>query len=100
MPATHALAGLKAARIAAGVDPQILADRIGVHLHSYYRFEAGTRQLFFGKVCALADAIGCSVDTLRRDPDENAALGGIVVSLDGSIELEADATAELKDWTI
>jgi transcriptional regulator with XRE-family HTH domain len=64
----HPLSGLRSARIEAGVEPQILAERIGVHINSYYRFESGQRRLYFDKAVVLADALGVSLDRLRRDP--------------------------------
>jgi transcriptional regulator with XRE-family HTH domain len=75
---THCLEGLKAARIKAGVEPHALADRIGVDVRSYYRYEAGKRPITFDKACALADTIGCSLDDLRKPDDGTvvaAALG-------------------------
>jgi transcriptional regulator with XRE-family HTH domain len=75
----HCLAGLKAARLKAKIEPDALAAVIGVNVRSYYRYEGGRRLISFDKACALADTIGCSLDDLRRDPDDGtvvaAALG-------------------------
>lgn len=88
--------GLKDARLKAGIDPQVLADRIGVNLRSYYRFENGTRRLYFDKACALADALGCSLDELRSAPEVAAETSVVVNSPDAPPGI-AD---ELRGWEL
>ena len=68
MSSSHALAGLRAARIRAGVDAQVLADRIGVTINAYYRYEAGSRRIYLDRAVALASLLGCTVDDLTRAP--------------------------------
>jgi transcriptional regulator with XRE-family HTH domain len=79
MPPTHCLEGLKPARLKAQIEPDALADSIGVNVRSYYRYERGTRLITFDKACLLADTLGCSLDDLRRDTSDGtvgaAALG-------------------------
>lgn len=81
MSSSHCLAGLKAARIRSGIAVDVLADRLGVSATSYYRFEAGTRRIYFDRVCALADALGCSIDDLRHAPEDGTVVAA--AALDG-----------------
>jgi transcriptional regulator with XRE-family HTH domain len=75
----HSLSGLKPLRLARNMTREHLAAIIGVTATSYDRFENGIRRLYFDKACALADALGCSLDALRGDP--GAAQAGSVVNL-------------------
>jgi transcriptional regulator with XRE-family HTH domain len=81
MPSAHCLEGLKPARIRTGIEVEALAESMGVSVTSYYRYEAGHRRIYFDKACRLADALGVSLDDLRRAPASDtvvaaAALGG------------------------
>lgn len=68
MSLNHCLAGLKTARIRAGVNVSILADRIGVTVTTYYRYEAGQRRIYLDRAVVLASMLGCTVDDLTRAP--------------------------------
>lgn len=61
--------GLRAARLDQRVTATAMAKLISVTPNSYHRFEGGTRQMSFSKVCMLADHLGISLDALRVDPD-------------------------------
>lgn len=68
MASNHCLAGLRYARVRAGVDVRVLADRIGVTTTTYYRYEAGARRIYLDRAAALASMLGCTVDDLMRAP--------------------------------
>lgn len=85
MPVPHPLEGLKPARLRANLSASLCADRIGVTVQSYYRFEKGERRLYFDKACILADMIGVSLDELRKAPG----------TLDTAV-----AVAGLEDWNV
>lgn len=65
---SHWLAGLRARRLATATTVTDLAKVINVHPNSYLRYEQGTRTLTVDKAFCLADALGCTLDSLRHDP--------------------------------
>lgn len=65
--------GLRFRRLAAGKSAEDCAQLIGVTVNTYYRFEKGTRRLYYDKACLLADFLECSVEKFRIGPSrENA----------------------------
>ena len=63
---THDFGGpLRAARLAAGLSQNDLADKSGVHKDSIARFERGERQPVWDTVVELANALGVSIDSFR-----------------------------------
>lgn len=90
----HCLAGLRAFRIARNIPPKDIAKRIGVDLHTYYRYESGARRIQFDRVCVIADMLGCTVDELRYDPDLPAPPPAIYTTAHDTVD-DSVATAAL-----
>lgn len=55
---------IKSIRIDVGLDQKTLADMSGVQINSIAQYELGNTVMGFDKACALADALGCSLDEL------------------------------------
>ena len=71
---------LRRAREAAGLSQQALAVRAGVSVFAVSKIEQGAVEPSWPMACALADAMGVSLDSLRppkkADPPENDPGGG------------------------
>lgn len=71
---------LRQMRAAAGLSQQALAVKAGVSVFAVAKIEQGTVEPSWPMACALADAMGVSLDSLRppkkADPPENDPGGG------------------------
>ena len=86
-------AAVRAARLAAGMTQERLAERVGVHPTYLPRIEAGKAAPSLPVCCAIADAVGVPVGVLvsavdappARDPDgaARAELGQLLLRLSG-----------------
>jgi transcriptional regulator with XRE-family HTH domain len=99
----HHLEGLKAARIAANISAETIAERIGVDVGTYYRYENGTRRIQLDRAWVIADLLGTTLDALRHAPGDPRA--GIVVQprAPGAPDLPPppppSLVAQLEGWT-
>jgi transcriptional regulator with XRE-family HTH domain len=102
---THPLAGLRTIRLALGIHPKTLADRIGITISTYHRYERGERRIYLDKAIVLASTLGLpTTDHLSREPtpDEHLALlqrGAEHRRLVGVLGDEPELIAQLEDWT-
>ena len=55
---------LKPVRLAAHLTQQQLADKCGISRVTLTRIETGARKPSFNTLCAIATALGCTVDDL------------------------------------
>lgn len=56
---------LKASRTASGIDPRVVARRLGVTRTAVYNWEAGRSKVPFDVIVALAEIYGVKLDDLR-----------------------------------
>lgn len=73
MSQPHCLAGLRSARRKARIEAQEVADRLGVTVNTYHRYEAGSRRMYFDQACVTADMLEVSLDELRVAPAAEAS---------------------------
>jgi transcriptional regulator with XRE-family HTH domain len=66
--AQHSLSGLRPRRTLLRIPATQLASRLGVTTTTYNRFERGERRAYFDQAIALAAALGCTLEQLRRPP--------------------------------
>ncbi len=62
----HCLINLKAIRLTAGVKPAELAKRLGITPATYYRYENGSRRIYFDQAVTLATTLGCKVEDFTK----------------------------------
>jgi len=58
---------IRSARLSSGLTQQALAQKLGITQQGILRLEKGIRQPSFALACKLADALGISLDQLRKD---------------------------------
>lgn len=71
-----------------GLTQQQLADRIGSTKSSISRWEGSSRDVTFGALGAIAEALNCDVADLRRDPARPSA-DALLRSLDATTQRQA-----------
>jgi transcriptional regulator with XRE-family HTH domain len=69
----HSLSGLKRVRTLLQFDPKRLADRIGIELNTYYRYERGERRIYLDKGATLAAMLEVPIEALMREPTPEEA---------------------------
>jgi transcriptional regulator with XRE-family HTH domain len=61
---------IKAERNAAGLSLDALGQRVGIHRNTVHNYEQGKKEIPFGTLVDVADALGMSVTDLTRGAEE------------------------------
>ena len=62
---------IRSQRIKAGMTASAVAEKLGVTRQAVFYWEAGINDPQVGKLVALADLFGCTVDELLREDGKN-----------------------------
>ena len=90
-------ARLAAARKAAGLTQQALAETIGIHVTQLRRYEAGTSQPTLDVLKRIAVALHISTDALAFAPDERGPANELRLAFEATNDLDPDERAMIKN---
>jgi transcriptional regulator with XRE-family HTH domain len=61
---------IRAERGAAGLSLEALGERVGIHRNTLHNYEKGAKEITFGTLVDIADALGLDVTDLTRRAEE------------------------------